>query len=51
MAKLNDQEEISKMVEALALIMRSTISTGSHLITLEKELEILEGYLYLQKSR
>lgn len=51
MAKLNDQEEISKMVEALALLMRSTISTGSHLITLEKELEILEGYLYLQKSR
>lgn len=51
MAKLNDQEEISKMVEALALIMRSTISTGSHLITLEKELEILKGYLYLQKSR
>lgn len=51
LAKLNDQEEISRMIEALALLLRNTISTGAHLIPVEKELEILDGYLYLQKNR
>lgn len=51
LAKLNDQEEISRMIEALALLLRNTISTGAHLIPVEKELEILNGYLYLQKNR
>lgn len=51
LAKLNDQEEISRMIEALALLLRNTISTDAHLIPVEKELEILNGYLYLQKNR
>lgn len=50
-AKMNQQTQISEMVEALAILMRAAISDKSDFITLGKELEIVRGYTFIQKVR
>jgi len=51
MAKLNKQHEISRMVEALGCLLRSSISKKEAMISVEQELEILHNYITIQKMR
>lgn len=51
MAKAHEEREISTMIESLALLLRNTITTEAHLIPLSTELEILNGYILLQRYR
>lgn len=50
-AKMNRQTKISEMVEALGMLMRTAISGQSDLIPLGKELELVQGYIFIQKVR
>ena len=50
-AKLNQQKQISEMVEALANLMRISMDTKATMIPLGKELEIIEDYILIQKVR
>lgn len=51
MAKMNGQTDISRMVEALGYLLRSSISKREHIIPVSEELRILESYLTIQKIR
>ncbi|GGF84968.1 sensor histidine kinase YesM [Paenibacillus albidus] len=51
LAKLNKQSKISEMVEALGYLLRSSIGIKVPLITLEKELSIVQSYVTIQKTR
>ncbi|KYG27624.1 sensor histidine kinase [Alkalihalobacillus trypoxylicola] len=50
-AKIEKQEKISKMAESLGNLLRSTISMKEPIIPLNKELEIVNNYLTIQKYR
>lgn len=50
-AKVNDQEKISAMVEALGNMMRNIISKKAPLITLKEEMDIVTDYITIQKYR
>ena len=45
------QPEISRMVQALAVLFRETPRQQEHLIRLEQELELLNSYITIQKIR
>ncbi len=49
-AILNNQREISRMIEALAFIMRYPLQ-GDNLVMVSKEISYVESYLLLQKAR
>ncbi len=51
LAKMNKQSKISEMVEALGYLLRSSIGLKDPLITLEKELSIVQSYVTIQKTR
>jgi len=51
LAKVNDQEQISRMVEALGFLLRNSISLKKPLITIESELNIVNNYIIIQKYR
>ncbi|UFT98758.1 sensor histidine kinase [Radiobacillus kanasensis] len=51
LAKMNHQDKISKMAEALGNMMRNIISKKSPLITVKDELEIVNNYIIIQKYR
>lgn len=51
MAKMNQQEKISTMAEALGNMMRNIISKKEPLIKISEELEIVENYITIQKYR
>nr|WP_229521492.1 sensor histidine kinase [Paenibacillus monticola] len=51
LAKMNQQSKISEMVEALGYLLRSSIGLKDPLITLEKELSIVQSYVTIQKTR
>jgi two-component system, sensor histidine kinase YesM len=51
LAKVNKQAKISEMVEALGYLLRSSIGLKKPLITLEKELSIVQSYITIQKTR
>ncbi|TCN21475.1 sensor histidine kinase [Mesobacillus foraminis] len=51
LAKSNKQKQISSMVEALGHLLRNSINFNEDIITLEKELEIVNSYLTIQKYR
>ncbi|WP_053219950.1 sensor histidine kinase [Virgibacillus senegalensis] len=51
MAKLNQQEKISVMAEALGNMMRNIISKKAAMITIKEELEIVNNYITIQKYR
>ncbi|MCB5953784.1 sensor histidine kinase [Enterococcus sp. CWB-B31] len=51
LALANNQQEISEMVTALALLFRKKIDTSSPNTTLQEELELIEAYVTIQKIR
>jgi len=51
MARMNKQDQISEMVEALAHMLRSVVSRKEPLISLDQELQILKNYITIQKYR
>jgi len=51
LAKMNDQDQISKMVEALGFLLRNSISLKKRLIPIEDELNIVKNYIVIQKYR
>lgn len=50
MAQTGDTDNISDMVQSLALLLRASISS-ENFISLSKEIELLSGYLNIQKIR
>jgi two-component system sensor histidine kinase YesM len=51
LAKVNDQEQISRMVESLGFLLRNSISLKKPLIPIETELDIVKNYIVIQKYR
>ncbi|GGC84031.1 sensor histidine kinase YesM [Thalassobacillus devorans] len=51
LAKINKQEKISVMVEALGSMMRNILSKKAPMITIEEELEIVNSYITIQQYR
>lgn len=51
LAKTNKQQQISSMVEALGHLMRNSINFNEDIITVEKELDIVQSYLTIQNYR
>ena len=51
MAIVNKQPNIEKMIEALINLMRTVSHYSNEEIPLEKEIDLLESYVYIQKSR
>jgi two-component system sensor histidine kinase YesM len=51
LAKANGQPQISKMVESLGFLLRSSISLKETLITVGEELDIVMNYITIQKFR
>lgn len=47
LAKLNNQSQISSVVEALSLVLRRTVADDRRMITLDSEIEYLRSYLAL----
>ncbi|GGF24069.1 sensor histidine kinase YesM [Halobacillus andaensis] len=51
LAKINKQEKISVMADALGNMMRNIISKKAPMITIKEELEIVRNYITIQKYR
>ncbi|WP_237087895.1 sensor histidine kinase [Paenibacillus crassostreae] len=51
LAKTNKQDQISKMVESLGFLLRSSINFDNQLITLGSEIDIVMSYVTIQKVR
>lgn len=51
MAKSNKQPQISEMAEALGFLLRHSVSFKEPLITLKQELDIVQSYVTIQKTR
>ncbi|WJH34386.1 sensor histidine kinase [Paenibacillus sp. CC-CFT747] len=51
MAKVNKQDRISTMVEALAFLLRQSVDMKRPMITLEEELDIVRSYVTIQTIR
>ncbi len=51
LAKINQQRDISAMVESLGNLLRSAISGKVPIITLNEEVQLLKDYLTIQKMR
>ncbi|HZG13847.1 MAG TPA: sensor histidine kinase [Candidatus Bathyarchaeia archaeon] len=51
LAKVNQQVQISRMVESLGFLLRSSISPKEPMITLEEEMEIIQHYVTIQSYR
>ncbi|WP_019007649.1 cache domain-containing sensor histidine kinase [Cohnella laeviribosi] len=50
-AKMNKQTQISRMVEALGLLLRNSVSLKEPIVTLAEETEIVRSYITIQKFR
>lgn len=50
-AKINKQNDISQMVESLGNLLRNAISDQEPLVTLRKEIQLLNDYITIQKVR
>ncbi|MCK0472804.1 sensor histidine kinase [Halalkalibacter sp. APA_J-10(15)] len=51
LAKSADQKEISVMVEALGVLLRNSINNDGMIIPIQKELDIIDNYIAIQKIR
>lgn len=51
LAKMNKQTQISDMVQALAFLLRNSVSLKEPILTLGEELEIVRNYVIIQKFR
>jgi two-component system sensor histidine kinase YesM len=50
-AQLNDQEELSTMVQALGRLLRASIDPRNTAISLREEIDLLKQYISIQKVR
>jgi two-component system, sensor histidine kinase YesM len=51
LAKANKQKEISLMAEALGNLLRKTIEHSEQVITIQEEIQLVQDYITIQKSR
>lgn len=51
MARIEGKEEICEMISAVSGLLRISISNKEVLFTVDKELEYVKDYLYIQKTR
>lgn len=51
MAKINKQTQISQMVQALAFLLRNSVSLKEPILTLREELEMVQNYVTIQRFR
>lgn len=51
LAKVNQQQQISRMVESLGYLLRNAISIKDDVITVREEMEMVEHYVTIQKFR
>lgn len=51
MIDLNMNEESSEAITALAIFYRLSLNKGSDIITIEKEIDIVQQYMYIEKLR
>lgn len=51
LAKINKQNQISKMVESLGFLLRNAISLKNDVITVREEIEMVQHYITIQKFR
>lgn len=51
LAKINKQTQISDMVQALAFLLRNSVSLKEPILSLRDELEIVKNYITIQKFR
>ncbi|GAB6926108.1 two-component system sensor histidine kinase YesM [Paenibacillus sp. JCM 10914] len=51
LAKMNKQRQISDMVQALAYLLRHSVSLKEPILTLAEELELVKHYVIIQKFR
>ncbi len=51
LAKINKQTQISDMVQALAFLLRNSVSLKEPILSLREELEIVKNYIIIQKFR
>ncbi|WP_226667851.1 sensor histidine kinase [Metabacillus litoralis] len=51
LAKVNQQQQISKMVESLGYLLRNAISIKNDVIKVREEIEMVEHYVTIQKFR
>ncbi|MCZ8514714.1 sensor histidine kinase [Paenibacillus filicis] len=51
LAKTNGQQQISRIVEALGFLLRSSVSMKNTLICVREELDIVTNYITIQKYR
>ncbi len=51
LAKINKQNQISKMVESLGFLLRNAISLKNDVITVQEEIEMVQHYITIQKFR
>ncbi len=50
-ALLEDSELALELIEATSKILRYSLSTNENMVTVEKEMEAVNSYLFIQKSR
>ena len=50
-AKINQQTEISQMIESLGNLLRNAMSDQQHLVTVNEELKLIQDYIHIQKVR
>ncbi|WP_299090797.1 sensor histidine kinase [uncultured Metabacillus sp.] len=51
LAKINKQQQISKMVESLGYLLRNAISLKENIISVNEEIEMVKHYVTIQKFR
>lgn len=50
-AKLNQQPDISQMIESLGNLLRNAISDQNHLVPIREEIKLVHDYINIQKVR
>ena len=50
-AKINQQTEISQMIESLGNLLRNAMSDQQHLVTVKEELKLIQDYINIQEVR
>lgn len=50
-AKINQQKDISQMIEALGNLLHNAMSDRQHLVTVKEELNLIQDYIHIQKVR
>ncbi|ASA19831.1 cache domain-containing sensor histidine kinase [Paenibacillus donghaensis] len=51
MARMRNEEVISTMVESLSQLLRGAMDNKRTMVTVREEIELIKGYMYIQKVR